>query len=110
MAPHTMTPIEEGVLKKTELVLDNKLNKDQDSHHNGLPADPPPPMWGAIDNRDGTTPVSAGQPYKNAEHILWAPRKIRVGCIGVGAAGLMLCYKKDKEFGADIDLIVYERE
>ncbi|KAL2797340.1 hypothetical protein BJX66DRAFT_348949 [Aspergillus keveii] len=40
---------------------------------------------------------------------MWAPRKIRVTSIGAGAAGLMLCYKADKEFGDTIDLVVYDR-
>lgn len=63
-----------------------------------------------FNNQDGFTPLELGQTaeYNIGEHIMWAPRKIRVGCIGAGAAGLMLCYKKEKEFGEDIDLVVYE--
>jgi hypothetical protein len=48
--------------------------------------------------------------YKVSEHLLWAPRKIRVASIGAGASGIMLCYKKEKEFKEDIDLVVYDRE
>lgn len=64
------------------------------------------------DNRDGYTPEFAGSnwQYDVAEHILWAPRKVRVASIGAGASGIMLCYKKEKEFGDDIDLVVYDRE
>lgn len=64
------------------------------------------------DNRDGFTPETLGPDwaYTVAEHILWAPRKIRVASIGAGASGIMLCYKKEKEFGDDIDLVVYDRE
>lgn len=65
-----------------------------------------------FDNRVGGTPISQddeSSAYKVSEHILWAPRKIRVASIGAGASGLMLCYKKEKEFGDDIDLVVYER-
>lgn len=109
MVPHAMAPSEKEVLAETEIPLDKVPEKDPAPLHNRLPAGPPP-MWGSIDNRNGATPVTVGQPYKIAEHILWAPRKLRVGCIGAGAAGLMLCYKKDKEFGADIDLVVYERK
>lgn len=65
-----------------------------------------------FDNRIGGTPISTDEKeaYKVSEHILWAPRKVRVASIGAGAAGIMLCYKKEKEFGDDIDLVVYERE
>lgn len=68
--------------------------------------------WTTFDNRDGATPASndVNAPYKIAEHILRAPRKIRVACIGAGASGIMLCYKKEKEFGDDIDLVVYDRK
>ncbi|PVH71104.1 FAD/NAD(P)-binding domain-containing protein [Cadophora sp. DSE1049] len=64
-----------------------------------------------FNNQDGFTPLELGEnaEYKIGEHIMWAPRKIRVGCIGAGAAGIMLCYKKEREFGDDIDLVVYER-
>ncbi|KAL5317709.1 hypothetical protein ACEPPN_014807 [Leptodophora sp. 'Broadleaf-Isolate-01'] len=64
-----------------------------------------------FNNQDGLTPMELGEDveYEIGEHILWAPRKIRVGCIGAGSAGIMLCYKKEKEFGNDIDLVVYER-
>ena len=64
------------------------------------------------DNRDGYTPETLGSnwQYTVAEHILWAPRKIRVASIGAGASGIMLCYKMEKEFGSDIDLVVYDRE
>ncbi|KAI8317669.1 Alkaline protease 1 [Colletotrichum sp. SAR11_240] len=34
----------------------------------------------------------------------------RVACIGAGASGLTLCYKKEKEFGEGIDLVVYDQE
>jgi hypothetical protein len=63
-------------------------------------------------NQDGYTPerLDPELPYKVSEHIMWAPRKIRVASIGAGAAGLMLCYKADKEFGDTIDLVVYDRE
>lgn len=66
-----------------------------------------------FDNRVGGTPISQDDEpsaYKVSEHILWAPRKIRVASIGAGASGLMLCYKKEKEFGDSIDLVVYERQ
>ncbi|KXJ85363.1 hypothetical protein Micbo1qcDRAFT_237511 [Microdochium bolleyi] len=65
-----------------------------------------------FDNRVGGTPISPdGEtlPYAISEHILWAPRKLRVASIGAGASGIMLCYKKEKEFGDDIDLVVYDR-
>lgn len=64
------------------------------------------------DNRDGYTSESTAPDwqYVVAEHILWAPRRIRVASIGAGASGIMLCYKKEKEFGDDIDLVVYDRE
>ena len=63
-----------------------------------------------FNNQDGYTPLEldSDTEYTIGEHVLWAPRKIRVGCIGAGAAGLMFCYKKEKEFGDDIDLVVYE--
>jgi hypothetical protein len=65
-----------------------------------------------FNNQDGYTEVELGDDdeYTIGEHIMWAPRKIRVGCIGAGAAGLMFCYKKEKEFGDDLDLVVYESE
>lgn len=68
--------------------------------------------YGYLDNRNGYTPerLQADLPYSVAEHILWAPRKIRVASIGAGASGIMLCYKKEKEFGDDIDLVVYDRK
>ncbi|OAL54590.1 FAD/NAD(P)-binding domain-containing protein [Pyrenochaeta sp. DS3sAY3a] len=64
-----------------------------------------------FDNRVGGTPITADDnvPYAVSEHILWAPRRMRVASIGAGASGIMLCYKKEKEFGDDIDLVVYER-
>ncbi|KAF7554065.1 hypothetical protein G7Z17_g3176 [Cylindrodendrum hubeiense] len=34
---------------------------------------------------------------------------MRVASIGAGASGIMMCYKKEKEFGESIDLVVYER-
>jgi hypothetical protein len=64
-----------------------------------------------FDNRTGGTPVETGDhtaPYKVSEHLLWAPRKMRVASIGAGASGIMMCYKKEKEFGDSIDLVVYE--
>jgi hypothetical protein len=63
-----------------------------------------------FNNQDGYVPESVDpqSPYEIAEHIMWAPRKIRVVCVGAGAAGIMLCYKKEKEFGFEIDLTVYE--
>lgn len=63
-------------------------------------------------NRVGGTPVEDGSKtdYKVSEHILWAPRKMRVASIGAGASGIMFCYKKEKEFGDSIDLVVYERK
>jgi hypothetical protein len=65
-----------------------------------------------FDNRVGGTEISHEEdtPYKVSEHILWAPRKLRVASIGAGPSGLMMCYKKEKEFGDSIDLVVYERE
>ncbi|KAF5499652.1 FAD-binding monooxygenase moxY [Colletotrichum fructicola] len=64
-----------------------------------------------FDNKVGGTPLNHqyNGPYKVSEHILWAPRKLRVACIGAGASGLTLCYKKEKEFGESIDLVVYDR-
>ncbi|KAM5372510.1 hypothetical protein ACJZ2D_007548 [Fusarium nematophilum] len=64
-----------------------------------------------FDNRVGGTPINhdAMSPYTVSEHILWAPRKLRVACIGAGASGIMMCYKKEKEFGDSINLVVYER-
>jgi hypothetical protein len=65
-----------------------------------------------FDNRVGGTDdgdVGDG-PYRVSEHILWAPRKMRVASIGAGASGIMMCYKKEKEFGDSIDLVVYDRE
>ena len=63
-----------------------------------------------FNNQDGYTPecLDPKIPYTIAEHIMWAPRKIRVVSIGAGASGIMLCYKKEKEFGDSIDLTVYE--
>jgi hypothetical protein len=60
---------------------------------------------------DGATSLELGQDakYTVSNHILWASRKIRVASIGAGASGIMLCYKKEKEFGDDIELFVYER-
>ncbi|KAJ0368140.1 hypothetical protein COL154_002891 [Colletotrichum chrysophilum] len=65
-----------------------------------------------FDNKVGGTPLNHqyNGPYKVSEHILWAPRKLRVACIGAGASGLTLCYKKEKEFGESIDLVVYDQE
>jgi hypothetical protein len=65
-----------------------------------------------FDNRVGGTPITRDNvdPYKVSEHILCAPRKLRIGCIGAGASGIMMCYKKEKEFGDSIDLVVYESE
>ncbi|KAH8684370.1 hypothetical protein BGZ60DRAFT_367323 [Tricladium varicosporioides] len=64
-----------------------------------------------FNNQNGETPLELGNDaeYTIGEHIMWAPRKIRVACIGAGSAGIMFCYKKEKEFGDDIDLVVYER-
>lgn len=66
-----------------------------------------------FDNRVGGTPIATIQDadassYKVSEHVLWAPRKLRVACIGAGASGIMMCYKKEKEFGDSIDFVVYE--
>lgn len=63
-------------------------------------------------NNDSSGPIENGPDatYTIGEHLLWAPRKVRVGCIGAGASGIMFCYKKEKEFGDDIDLVVYERK
>lgn len=63
-----------------------------------------------FDNRTGGTPISSGknENYTVSEHLLWAPRRMRVACIGAGASGIMMCYKKEKEFGDSIDLVVYE--
>jgi hypothetical protein len=78
------------------------------------PSTPPPNVdyYYTYDNRDGSGPetLDTSQPYQVAEHILWAPRKIRVASIGAGAAGIMLCYKKEKEFEDDIELVVYDSE
>lgn len=65
-----------------------------------------------FDNRVGGTPITNADDflYQVSEHLLWAPRKLRVGCIGAGASGIMMCYKKEKEFGDSLDLVVYERE
>ena len=63
-----------------------------------------------FDYRVGGTSIESqddASPYKVSEHILWAPRKMRVACIGAGASGIMMCYKKEKEFGESIDLVVY---
>ncbi|KAJ4177560.1 hypothetical protein NW755_013780 [Fusarium falciforme] len=60
-------------------------------------------------HNDSSCAIELAQDYTIGEHLLWAPRRIRVGCIGAGASGIMLCYKKEKEFGNDIDLVVYER-
>ncbi|CAI6095964.1 unnamed protein product [Clonostachys chloroleuca] len=67
-----------------------------------------PPDW---DQFVGGTPIQDdnGGPYTVSEHLLWAPRKVRVACIGAGASGIMMCYKKEKEFGDSMDLVVYER-
>ncbi|KAF9874299.1 flavin-binding monooxygenase [Colletotrichum karsti] len=64
-----------------------------------------------IDNKVGGTPLTHNieDTYKVSEHILWAPRKMRIACIGAGASGLILCYKKEKEFGDSLDLVVYDR-
>ena len=80
----------------------------------GLPESSPLPADYNItfDYRVGGTaiePQDDNAAYKVSEHILWAPRKMRVACIGAGASGLMMCYKKEKEFGDSIDLVVYER-
>lgn len=71
-----------------------------------------PPYSVTFDNRWGGTSLASDNdgPYTVSEHLLWAPRKMRVACIGAGASGLMMCYKKEKEFGDSIDLVVYERE
>lgn len=65
-----------------------------------------------FDNRVGGTQIGHDKDstYKVSEHILWAPRKLRVASIGAGASGIMMCYKKEREFGDSIDLVVYERE
>lgn len=65
-----------------------------------------------FDNRVGGTALASEEntAYNVSEHILWAPRKLRVASIGAGASGIMLCYKKEKEFGESIDLVVYERK
>lgn len=65
-----------------------------------------------FNNYDSASPIQLGpsDSYSIGEHLLWAPRRVRVGCIGAGASGIMLCYKKEKEFGNDIDLVIYERE
>ncbi|KAH6677853.1 hypothetical protein F5X68DRAFT_173604 [Plectosphaerella plurivora] len=74
---------------------------------------PLPPDYNiTFDNRVGGTPIAPRDEtatYHVSEHILWAPRKMRVACIGAGASGIMMCYKKEKEFGDSIDLVVYER-
>ncbi|KAH6871813.1 hypothetical protein B0T10DRAFT_416912 [Thelonectria olida] len=64
-----------------------------------------------FDNRVGGTPIETGHdvPYLVSEHLLWAPRKMRVASIGAGASGIMFCYKKEKDFGDSIDLVVYDR-
>lgn len=73
---------------------------------------PPEQPRHAFDNRVGGTPIALDDKaaYTVSEHLLWAPRKMRVACIGAGASGIMMCYKKEKEFGDSLDLVVYERE
>ncbi|KAL1887843.1 hypothetical protein Sste5346_009955 [Sporothrix stenoceras] len=67
--------------------------------------------YGSFLNNDSSCPVeSEDAEYTVAEHLLWAPRKLRVACVGAGASGIMFCYKKEKEFGDDLDLVVYERQ
>ncbi|KAH6970672.1 hypothetical protein BKA56DRAFT_636290 [Ilyonectria sp. MPI-CAGE-AT-0026] len=65
----------------------------------------------SFDNRVGGTPITTEDdgPYSVSEHLLWAPRKMRVASIGAGASGIMMCHKKEKDFGESIDLVVYER-
>lgn len=67
------------------------------------------PLAGYNQN-DSSCPIELTKDYTIGEHLLWAPRRVRVGCIGAGSSGIMLCYKKEKEFGDDIDLVVYERK
>lgn len=60
-----------------------------------LDADKVPTDYGyTFDNRrsDEFESLDLASTYKVSEHILWAPRKLRVGCIGAGASGIMLCY------------------
>lgn len=73
---------------------------------------PPEEPRNVFDNRIGGTPITlhTDASYNVSEHLLWAPRKMRVACIGAGASGIMMCYKKEKEFGDSLDLVVYERE
>jgi cation diffusion facilitator CzcD-associated flavoprotein CzcO len=72
---------------------------------------PEEPYSVTFDSRWGGTPLSTdAEEYEVSEHLLWAPRKMRVACIGAGASGIMMCYKKEKEFGDSIDLVVYERK
>lgn len=65
-----------------------------------------------FNNQNGYTPLELRDDaeYTIGEHIMWAPRKVRVACIGAGSAGIMFCYKKEKEFGDDVDLVLYERK
>jgi hypothetical protein len=108
MAPHAESaPFTNG--SKTPSVI--RIPGDPEAPPEGQPQ-PPKDYYYTYDNRDGYTPetLGPGWEYTVAEHILWAPRKIRVASIGAGASGIMMCYKKEKEFGDDIDLVVYDRE
>lgn len=113
MAPHEVLPEEVTMTNGIPFKLARKAStKDQKSVELPVPAILPPDYWVSFNNIDGSTPLTVDEdvPYKVAEHILWAPRKIRVACIGAGAAGIMFCYKKEREFGDDIDLVVYDRK
>lgn len=107
MAPHTET---DGYVEGVSVHQTPELAKTAASAE--TTEYPPTDYDYTYDHRDGYVPeqLDPAVPYRVAEHILWAPRKIRVASIGAGAAGIMLCYKKEKEFGDDIDLIVYDRK
>lgn len=68
--------------------------------------------YGSFLNNDRSCLVELGEDteYTVAENLLWSPRKLRVACGGAGASGVMFCYKKGKEFGDDLDLVVYEHQ
>lgn len=92
MSPHAEEPRSHGIFGR----MDSSENLNEYSV--------------TFDNRIGGTPITADQnvPYSVSEHLLWAPRRLRVASIGAGASGIMLCYKKEKEFGDSIDLVVYD--
>lgn len=115
MAPHAEVDMS-GVEKARAplpATMDSTEKKSDGGVFVSLQADAAPTDYGYTFDKRYNVESEALDPastYKVSEHILWAPRKIRVGCIGAGASGVMLCYKKEKEFGDDIDLVVYDSE